>query len=206
MVRRNPVKVQVENQLIRFSAPEPFGADEVVEKLGGKKSGKYTILALKNPRATLLVDEQGRLVVHGTSRLEVARAAAREMLLRLGRSDSGLTAENGPLVVSFDYGQPLRVDRVPEFFPEFEHDSRLDCVRIDDEMHDVDMFIFSNGRGIALRARHRNLVEMAASHWGGRFDAEKLFIAILTDDDSTPEDNEEDGDEEPPLDIEDDGN
>lgn len=202
MARRNPVKVRVENQLIRFTAPETIRGEEVVEKLGGKASGKYVILALKNPRATLLVDDEGRLVVHGTSHPEVAWAAAREMMLRLGRSDEGLTTESGPLVVSFDYGQPLRVDRVPEFFPGFTHDSRLDCIRIEDELHDLDIFIFSNGRGIALQARHRNLVEMAASHWGTKFDSEGLFIDILVQKNGgETEDSAEEVAEEPPLEI-----
>jgi fatty-acyl-CoA synthase len=60
MGRRSAIKVRVENQLVRFTAPQPFEAEEVIKTLGGKKSGKYVILALKNPRATLLVDEEGR--------------------------------------------------------------------------------------------------------------------------------------------------
>ncbi|HJM19979.1 MAG TPA: hypothetical protein QF802_05955 [Candidatus Thalassarchaeaceae archaeon] len=179
MARKSAVKVRIENQLVRFTAPEPFGSDEVITTLGGKKNGKYVILALKNPRATLLVDQEGRLVVHGTNHSEIAWAAAREMLLRLGRSDEGLTTEKGPLVVSFDYDQPLRIDQVPEYFPEFEVDSRLDCIRTSDSLHDMDILLFSNGRGIALGARHKNLVKMAATHWGTRFESEKLFVKVL---------------------------
>ena len=67
MGRRSAIKVRVENQLVRFTAPQPFEAEEVIKTLGGKKSGQYVILAVKNPRATLLVDEGGRLVVHGTN-------------------------------------------------------------------------------------------------------------------------------------------
>ena len=166
MARKSAVEVRVENQLIRFTAPEPFNSEEVITTLGGKKSGKFVILALKNPRATLLVDQDGRLVVHGTNHSEIAWAAAREMLLRLGKADEGLTTEKGPLVVSFDYGQPLRIDQVAEYFPEFEEDSRLDCIRINDKMHDMDLLFFSNGRGVSLGARHKYLVEMAATHWG----------------------------------------
>ncbi|MBT4060272.1 MAG: hypothetical protein HOE69_08240 [Euryarchaeota archaeon] len=179
MARKTAAIVRVENQLIRFTAPQPFEAEEVITTLGGKKSGKYVILALKNPRATLLVDEEGRLVVHGTNHSEVAWAAAREMLLRLGRPDEGLTTEKGPLVVSFDYGQPLRIDQVPEYYPNFEVDSRLECVRISDDLHNMDLLFFSNGRGIALGARHKNLVKMATSHWGSRFDSKRLFVKVL---------------------------
>jgi len=187
MGRRSAVKVRVENQLVRFTAPQPFEAEEVINSLGGKKSGKYVILALKNPRATLLVDEEGRLVVHGTNHSEVAWAAAREMLLRLGRPDEGITTEKGPLVVSFDYGQPLRTDQVSEYYPEFEVDERLECIRISDELHEMDLLFFSNGIGIALGARHKNLVEMAATHWGTRFDSENLFVEVLVKSNETEE-------------------
>lgn len=188
MARKSALEVRVENQLVRFTAPAPFGSSEVIDKLGGKKSGKYVILALKNPRATLLVDEDGRLVVHGTSHSEVAWAAAREMLLRLGRSDEGLTTEKGPMVVSFDYGQPLRIDRVLEYFPNFDEDSRLECVRVNDTLHNMDILFFSNGKGVALGARHKNLVEMAATHWGTRFDSENLFVKVLLPKDETGDD------------------
>ena len=53
MARRGAVEVRVENQLVRYTAPEPFGHDEVVEQLGGKRNGKVIIIALKSPRATL---------------------------------------------------------------------------------------------------------------------------------------------------------
>lgn len=197
MARKSAVEVRVENQLIRFTPPEPFNSEDVISTLGGKKSGKFVILALKNPRATLLVDQDGRLVVHGTNHSEIAWAAAREMLLRLGKSDEGLTTEKGPLVVSFDYGQPLRIDQVSEYFPEFVEDSRLDCIRIKDSMHDMDLLFFSNGRGVSLGARHKNLVEMAATHWGTRFESENLFVSVLLkkDEDETNESVENDSDE-----------
>lgn len=202
MARKSAVKVRVENQLIRFTAPEPFNSEDVINTLGGKKSGKFVILALKNPRATLLVDQDGRLVVHGTNHSEIAWAAAREMLLRLGRADEGLTTEKGPLVVSFDYGQPLRIDQVSEYFPEFEEDSRLDCIRISDSMHDMDLLFFSNGRGVSLGARHKNLVEMAATHWGTRFESENLFVKVLLKADEKDTETVESNSQEV-LDVED---
>ena len=202
LARKSAVKVRVENQLIRFTAPEPFDSEDVINTLGGKKSGKFVILALKNPRATLLVDQDGRLVVHGTNHSEIAWAAAREMLLRLGRADEGLTTEKGPLVVSFDYGQPLRIDQVSEYFPEFEDDSRLDCIRISDSMHDMDLLFFSNGRGVSLGARHKNLVEMAATHWGTRFESENLFVKVLLKADEKDTETVESNSQEV-LDVED---
>ena len=192
MARRQAVNVRVVNRLVRYTASKPIDGVEVVSQLGAKKSGKSVILALKSPRATLLIDEEGRLVVHGTSHPEVSRAAAKELLLRLGQSDSGLTTERGPLVVSFDYGQPLRTDRIQEFVPEAKVDERLECVRIVDEHHDMELLFFSNGGGVALGARSENMVSLAASHWGTRFDAERLFVEVLV---RNVEDHEEEGDE-----------
>ena len=203
MARRQAVNVRVVNRLVRYTASKPIDGVEVVSQLGAKKSGKSVILALKSPRATLLIDEEGRLVVHGTSHPEVSRAAAKELLLRLGQSDSGLTTERGPLVVSFDYGQPLRTDRIQEFVPEAKVDERLECVRIIDEHHDMELLFFSNGGGGALGARSENMVSLAASHWGTRFDAERLFVEVLV---RNVEDPEAEGDDEAqgePLDLED---
>ena len=202
MARRQAANVRVVNRLVRYTSSEPIDGDEVVSQLGGKKSGKSIILALKSPRATMLIDEEGRLVVHGTSHPEVSRAAAKELLLRLGQSDSGLTTERGPLVVSFHYGQPLRTDRIQEFIPEAKMDERLECIRINDEHHNMELLFFSNGGGVALGARSENMVSLATSHWGTRFDAERLFVDVLVKD---GEESAEGVDEEQgePLELED---
>ena len=202
MARRLAANVRVVNRLVRYTSSEPIDGDEVVSQLGGKKSGKSIILALKSPRATMLIDEEGRLVVHGTSHPEVSRAAAKELLLRLGQSDSGLTTERGPLVVSFHYGQPLRTDRIQEFIPEAKMDERLECIRINDKHHDMELLFFSNGGGVALGARSENMVSLATSHWGTRFDAERLFVDVLVKD---GEESAEGVDEEQgePLELED---
>jgi hypothetical protein len=100
-------------------------------------------------------------------------------MLRLGRSDVGLTSEIGPLVASFDYERPVRVTEFEDKFPEASYDSRLDCIRIDDERFDLQLLLFSNGRGLVVRARHVNLVEMAAMRWASRIEEEKLFVEVL---------------------------
>jgi hypothetical protein len=51
----------------------------------------------------------------------------------------------------------------------------------------MDLLFFSNGIGIALGARHKNLVEMAATHWGTRFDSENLFVEVLVKSNETEE-------------------
>ena len=83
------IDVTVENQLVRFVAPEPIDGDAVVQHLQGQRVGKMVIKALRRPRATLVIDPEGRITVHGTHRIEAARDAAKELLLRLGKDDTG---------------------------------------------------------------------------------------------------------------------
>ena len=103
--------VQVENQLIRFTPATPFDPEKAVQELGATRSGDYVIHALQRPRATILIDKDGRIVVHGTIQPQAARAAAREFLLRIGESDEGLTSEKGPVIASFDLGRKLEIER-----------------------------------------------------------------------------------------------
>ena len=84
------VDVRVENQLVRFIPKAPVSQDAVVSQLAGQKNGNIVIKALDKPRATIIIDNEGRIVVHGTHRVEAARAAAKELLLRLGLDESGL--------------------------------------------------------------------------------------------------------------------
>ena len=106
------VDVRVENQLVRFIPTAPVNHDAVISQLAGQKNGNIVIKALQKPRATIIIDEAGRIVVHGTHRVEAARAAAKELLLRLGLDDSGLQTELGPVIASFQFrfGSSCRVN------------------------------------------------------------------------------------------------
>ena len=74
------IEVRVENQLVRFVCPEPVGHQEMIEQLDAQPSGNVVIKALENPRATIIVDEEGRIIVHGVHRVEAATAAAKEVI------------------------------------------------------------------------------------------------------------------------------
>ena len=78
------IEVRIENQLVRFVPPSPVDQASVVAQLGGQQTGGVVIKVLDRPRATLVIDQAGRIVVHGTHRVEAARAAAKELMLRLG--------------------------------------------------------------------------------------------------------------------------
>ncbi|MCH1527948.1 MAG: hypothetical protein L7S49_07015 [Candidatus Poseidoniaceae archaeon] len=173
------IDVRVENLLVRFTPSPPVDLEEAVERLGGVKNGDVIIKMLDAPRATLIIDAEGRIVVHGTHRIEAARAAAKEMLLRMGRDDSGLVAELGPIVASFDFGEeiPIHNIRMNLGSGTSSVDDRLGCLRIDDTRHDLELLIWPSGRCVALKARHPNMVAMSAVHWKGKFADKKSLKA-----------------------------
>ena len=103
------VDVRVENQLVRFVPTSPVDHEAVISQLAGQKNGNIVVKALEKPRATIIIDEAGRIVVHGTHRVEVARAAAKELLLRLGLDDTGLQTELGPVIASFKFDSGVNV-------------------------------------------------------------------------------------------------
>ncbi|MBA88787.1 MAG: hypothetical protein CMB16_05940 [Euryarchaeota archaeon] len=173
------IDVRVDNLLVRFTTSPPIDLEEAVERLGGVVNGDVIIKMLDAPRATLIIDSMGRIIVHGTHRIEAARAAAKEMLLRMGRDDSGLVAELGPIVASFDFGQTVPVHNIRTNLGSgtSSFDDRLGCLRIQDSRHDLELLIWANGRCVALNARHPNMVAMSAVHWKSKFTDKKSLKA-----------------------------
>ena len=166
---------RVENQLFRFKPAIELDPQRVVDELGGKRSGQYVMLSLVAPRATLMVDHEGKIIVHGCRKQDLAHLAAKEVMLRLGEDESGMTFEVGPVVASFDFGSTVSLEGVPDLFPEAVMDTELDCLRIDDQKHEIKLLLFRNGRGIATESRHVKLVAMAARRWKQRLSDENLL-------------------------------
>ena len=160
----NAPDVRVENQLFRFTHQTPVSQDDVVSKLKGRKSGTFVLVQLKSPKATILIDADGRIVVHGTKRIELARSAAKEVLLQLNRDDSGLSTELGPIMASFDYSKDIDFTGLENALApmEVESDEQLGCMRINDERHELELLLWPNGKAVALGAQHPNLVAMSA--------------------------------------------
>ncbi len=165
------IDVTVENQLVRFVAPEPIDGNAVVEQLDGQRAGKMVIKALQRPRATLVIDPEGRITVHGTHRIEAARDAAKELLLRLGMADTGLKTELGPIIASFHFNTPMKVESIVGQLGagEGHYDERLDCGIVTDKRHDLVLHIWGNGRCIVTEGRHPKMVAMAAVYWQSKF-------------------------------------
>lgn len=168
-------EARVENQLFRFKPAIQLDPQRVVDELGGKRSGQYVMLSLVAPRATLLVDHEGKIIVHGCRKQDLAHLAAKEVMLRLGENESGMTFEVGPVVASFDFESTVSLEGVPDLFPEAVMDPELDCLRIDDQKHEIKLLLFRNGRGIATESRHVKLVAMAARRWKQRLSDENLL-------------------------------
>ena len=161
------VDVRVENQLVRFVPQSPVDHDAVVSQLSGQKNGNIVIKALDKPRATIVIDEAGRIIVHGTHRVEAARAAAKELLLRLGLDDSGLQTELGPVIASFNLDKGVKVEAMNKQFTggNSVYDGRLGCAIIQDTRHNLKLYIWANGKCVASDARHPNMVAMSAVFW-----------------------------------------
>jgi TATA-box binding protein (TBP) (component of TFIID and TFIIIB) len=173
------IEVRVENLLVRFTPSPAVDLEEAIERLGGVRNGDVIIKMLEAPRATLIIDAKGRIIVHGTHRIEAARAAAKEMLLRMGRDDSGLVAELGPIVASFDFGDSVPIHNIRSNLGSgtTSIDERLGCMRLNDTRHDLELLIWPTGKCVALEARHPNMVAMAAVHWKGKFADKKSLKA-----------------------------
>ena len=168
-------EARVENQLFRFKPAIQLDPQRVVDELGGKRSGQYVMLSLVAPRATLMVDHEGKIIVHGCRKQDLAHLAAKEVMLRLGEDESGMTFEVGPVEAAFDFGSTVSLEGVPDLFPEAVMDTELDCLRIDDQKHEIKLLLFRNGRGIATESRHVKLVAMAARRWKQRLSDENLL-------------------------------
>ena len=177
-VATGSIDVRVENQLVRFVCPTPLDHERVVAEVGGQRNSGVVIKAMERPRATLVIDEDGRIVVHGTHRIEAARAAAKELLLRMGMDDSGLVAELGPVVVSFQFDRAVNLEAIPASLPSgsAEYDARLGCTTLTDTRHSLTVQVWPNGKCIVADARHPNMVAMSAVYWNGVFSDQGIFV------------------------------
>jgi len=170
--------VRVENHLVRFISQTPVDQDAVVAQLGGTATGGVVIKVLDTPRATIVIDADGKIVVHGTHRVETARAAAKEFLLQMGLDDTGLTTELGPMIASFDFEETIAVESIVGELGagDAQYDARLGCSIIEDSRHGITIHVWPNGRCIATGAHSPNMVAMAAVYWKSQFDESGYFV------------------------------
>jgi TATA-box binding protein (TBP) (component of TFIID and TFIIIB) len=178
-------KVVVENQLVRFIPKTPVSQEDVIEILNGQQNGDVVIKIIDSPRATIMVDKEGRITVHGTYKTEVARSVARQFLLRLGMDDKGLQTENGPIQASYTFDCGFHVAEMNTTIGQskLEFDSRLGGCKIDDKRHNMSMLLFANGACVVTSARHHSMVDIAVRYWRTTLE-EHGFVYIARDDHS----------------------
>ncbi|MDE0953508.1 MAG: hypothetical protein OR994_02415 [Candidatus Poseidoniales archaeon] len=166
------INLDVETQTFRFTPSEPINQDEAVSLAKGVLSGEYVVIIHDNPHATLIVEPEGSVLVHGLSRSEVARLAVQELLLTLGMSDEWLILDSGEMIVRFSIGRAVLMDLAADRFSEIDYDARIGALRINADRHKCTILLFNNGHGIILKQTSKRIAEMAIRYWSSQLDDE----------------------------------
>mgnify|MGYP002027244460 CR=1 FL=1 len=166
------IRVQVETHTFRFIPESPINHADAVRLAKGVKSGPWVVISHKEPRATFVIDESGSVLIHGISRLQVARLVMQELLLSLGMSEDGLRVESGEMLVSFSLGRAVLLDLAASRFADISNDKRVGCIRIDAKRHNAKLLVFNNGHGVVLGQKSKRVAEMAVRYWSSQLDEE----------------------------------
>jgi len=159
------VEIEIETQSFRVTPAEPVNLEDAVKYAGARSNGAFGVIEHEEPRALIVVDTDGSLLIHGISNLEAASLIAEETLLSIGLSEKGLAVESGEVLGSFSVGRAVLIELAAERFKDANHDLRLDALRIVAKSHNCTILLFNNGRGIVMGQSSRKVAEMAVSHW-----------------------------------------
>tara|TARA_Y100001970_G_scaffold63389_2_gene81162 strand:- start:5375 stop:5896 length:522 start_codon:yes stop_codon:yes gene_type:complete len=159
------VEIEIETQSFRVTPAEPVNLEDAVKYAGARSNGAFGVIEHEEPRALIVVDTDGSLLIHGISNLEAASLIAEETLLSIGLSEKGLVVESGEVLGSFSVGRAVLIELAAERFKDANHDLRLDALRIAAKRHNCTILLFNNGRGIVMGQSSRKVAEMAVSHW-----------------------------------------
>ena len=166
------INLDIETQTFRFTPSEPINHEEAVSLAKGVTSGEYVVIIHENPHATLVIEPEGTVLVHGISRSEVARLAVQELLLTLGMSDEWLILDTGDMIIRFSIGRAVLMDLAADRFPEIDYDTRIGALRINAERHKCTILLFNNGHGIILKQNSKRIAQMAIRYWSSQLDDE----------------------------------
>ena len=159
------VEIEIETQSFRVIPSEPVNLADAVKFAGARSNGAFGVIEHEEPRALIVVDIDGSLLIHGISNPEAASLIAEETLLRIGISERGLVIERGEVLASFSVGRAVLISLAAERFKDADHDLRLDALRIVAKRHNCTILLFNNGRGIVMGQSSRKVAEMAVLHW-----------------------------------------
>jgi|TARA_B100000131_G_scaffold270690_1_gene270653 TATA-box binding protein (TBP) (component of TFIID and TFIIIB) len=166
------IEVTIETQAFRAIPSEPVSVSDAVRLAKAGTNGEFAVIVHEDPRAQVLIDPDGSLVIHGISNIEAATMIAEEVLLSMGLPDNGLVIESGEVLASFSIGRAVLLGLAADRFSAIEHDIRLDALRIDAQRHNCTIILFNNGRGVVMGQPSRKVAEMAASYWMSRLEEE----------------------------------
>ena len=159
------VEIEIETQSFRVTPSEPVNLEDAVKYARARSNGAFGVIEHEEPRALIVVDTDGSLLIHGISNLEAASLIAEETLLSIGLSEKGLAVESGEVLGTFSVGRAVLIELAAERFKDANHDLRLDALRIAAKRHNCTILLFNNGRGIVMGQSSRKVAEMAVSHW-----------------------------------------
>ena len=159
------VEIEIQTQSFRVTPSEPVDLFDAVKYAGARSNGAFGVIEHEEPRALIVVDTDGSLLIHGISNLEAASLIAEETLLSIGLSEKGLAVESGEVLGTFSVGRAVLIELAAERFKDANHDLRLDALRIAAKRHNCTILLFNNGRGIVMGQSSRKVAEMAVSHW-----------------------------------------
>ena len=159
------VEIEIQTQSFRVTPSEPVDLSDAVKYAGARSNGAFGVIEHEDPRALIVVDTDGSLLIHGISNSEAASLIAEETLLKVGLSEKGIVIESGEVLASFSVGRAVLIGLAAERFKDAEHDLRLDALRIAAKRHNCTILLFNNGRGIVMGQSSRKVAEMAVSHW-----------------------------------------
>ena len=100
-------EIKIESQSFRVISSEPVNLADAVKFAGARSNGAFGVIEHEEPRALIVVDSDGSLLIHGISNLEAASLIAEEILLRIGLSEKGIVIERGEVLASFSVGLSL---------------------------------------------------------------------------------------------------
>ena len=159
------VEIEIQTQSFRVTPSVPVDLSDAVKYAGARSNGAFGVIEHEDPRALIVVDTDGSLLIHGISNSEAASLIAEETLLKVGLSEKGIVIESGEVLASFSVGRAVLIGLAAERFKDAEHELRLDALRIAAKRHNCTILLFNNGRGIVMGQSSRKVAEMAVSHW-----------------------------------------
>ena len=124
MNNQEDISFKVETQSFRFMGKSPISLEEAVNIGGASSNGEFAVIKHSRPRAMVIIEPSGSLVVHGLSSVEAASAIAKEIFLKNGKDENIIGVEKGQSLSTFSLGRSVLMDLAASRFSDIEVDKR----------------------------------------------------------------------------------